>query len=162
MPKIKSTCGVSYLRTERPQLLVVAPLLSASVELSCFNLAAPRKGNPCVAYGHRLLRWPGDSGHGGKVPGSWHGQAAKPALGKRWQPAEQPCYKLSPILHKLLYGRASPTAQLSGSPATAGPALGYFTSQKFPRVAAPARSRQVWRSFHSAEPGRGHSSWTLK
>lgn len=95
VPKIKPTCGVSYLHTERPQFFAVVPLLSASVELSCSNLAALRKGNPCVAYGHHLLRWLGDSGHGGKVPGSWHGQAAKPALGKRWQPAEQPCYKNS-------------------------------------------------------------------
>lgn len=84
-------------------------LLSAPVELSCFNLAAPRKGNPCVAFGHHLLRWPGDSGHGGEVPGSWHGRAAKPALGKCWQPAEQPRYKLGPISHQvLLPGQAAP------------------------------------------------------
>lgn len=107
--KIKPTCGLSDLRPEGPQFSVVVPLLSAPVELSCFNLAAPRKGNPCVAFGHHLLRWPGDSGHGGEVPGSWHGRAAKPALGKCWQPAEQPRYKLGPISHQvLLPGQAAP------------------------------------------------------
>ena len=133
MPKIKPTCGVSYLHTERPQFFAVAPLLSASVELSCFNLAAPRKGKPCVAYGHHLLRWLGDSGHGGKVPGSWHGQAAKPALGKRWQGTEQPRYKLVPISHKLLYGRASPATQVLWVPGRRRSHTWLFHKSKVPQ-----------------------------
>lgn len=145
MPKIKPTCGVSYLHTER--FFAGAPLLSASVELSCSNLAALRKGNPCVAYGRHLLRWLGDSGHGGKVPRSWHGQAAKPALGKRWQPAEKPCYKLILILHKVLCGWA-----------IAGPTSGCVTSPKFPETVVLARPRPIGRRFCSVEPGREHSS----
>lgn len=133
-----------------PSFFAVVLLLSASVELSLSNLAALRKGNPCVAYGHHLLRWLGDSGHGGKVPGSWHGQAAKPALGKRWQPTEQPCYKLIRILHKVLYGWA-----------IAGPTSGCVTSPKFPGTAVLARPRPIGRRFRSVEPGREHSSRTL-
>lgn len=158
MLKIKPTCGISYLSTARPQFLTVAPLLSAPVQLSCFNLAAPRKGNPCVAYGHHLLRWLGDSGHGGKVPGSWHGQAAKPALGKRWHPQSNLVTNSSPSCTNFsMAGPARPRSS-SGSPAIAGLTLGYFTSQKFPRTAALARPRQSWRRFRSAELGSGHSS----
>lgn len=146
--KIKPTCGVGYLRTARPQFFTAVLLLSASVELSCSNLAAPRKGNPCVAYGRHLLRWLGDSGHAGKGSGSWHGQAAKPALGKRWQPAERPCYKLILILHKVLCGWA-----------TAGPTSGCVTSPKFPGTAAVlARPRPIGRRFRSVEPSRENSS----
>lgn len=130
---MKSTCSLSYLCAERPRFFAAAPLLSASVELSCFNLAAPRKGNPCVAYGHHLLRWLGDSGHGRKVPGSWHGQAAKPALGKCWQPAVQPCYKLIPILHKLLCGSASSVRQLLWVPGHCWPHTWLFHKSKVPQ-----------------------------
>lgn len=146
VPKIKPTCGVSYWHAERPQLFAVVPLLSASVQRSRSNLAALRKGNPCVAYGCHLLPWLGDSGHGRKVPGSWHGQAAKPALGKRWQP----CYKLILVLHKVLCGWAS-----------AGPTSGCVTSPKFPGTVLLARPRPIGRRFRSVEPGREHRSWTL-
>lgn len=86
-----------------------------------------------MAYGHRLLRWLGDSGHGGKVPGSWHSQAAKPALGKCWQPAEQPCYKLIPILHKLLYGRASPAPRILRVPSRRRPRVWLFHESEAPQ-----------------------------
>lgn len=158
MLKTKSTCGISYLRTTRPQFLAVALLLSAPVQLSCFNLAAQRKGNPCVAYSHNPLRWLGDSGHGEKVPGSWHSQAAKPALGKCWHPQSSLVTNSSPSCTNFsMTGPAQPRSS-SGSPAIAGLTLGYSTSQKFPRTAALARPRQSWRRFHSTELSSGHSS----